>query len=213
MLGVVVGLEAEARLARRFPGAVDVAVGGGTSDGARRAAERLLAAGARGLVSLGLAAGLSPDVAPGSLIVPRRVRVEGMPFPTDRDLCRLLGGMTPHDLLHSERIIASIHDKQRLHQTTRCAALDMESGAVARAALAEARPFAVLRAVCDPAWRALPPVALVSMSPMGKLALGRLLASLGRHPGQLTGLAVLARDAWLARQALGNRISSIRSFG
>ncbi len=210
MIGIVVGMESEARLARRLPGEVEVAVGGGTPDGARRAAERLLARGATGLVSFGLAAGLSPDLPPGSLVVPRRVIVDGIALSTDRDLSRRLGGVTPHDLLHSERIVATAQDKQRLQQATRCAALDMESGAVARAALAEARPFAVLRAICDPAIRSLPPAALVALAPNGTIRLGQLIRSLARRPGQIASLTKLARDAARARRALLARIVSIR---
>ena len=150
MIGIVVGLGAEARIARRLGSHVEIAIGGGTADGARRAAERLLARGASGLISFGLAAGLAPDLAPGTVIVPRRVRVADATFATDSALNAALGGATPHDLLHSERVVVDAADKHRLYLASRCAALDMESGAVARAALAEARPFAVLRAVCDP---------------------------------------------------------------
>ncbi len=212
MIGIVVGLEAEARLARRLPGA-EVAVGGGTADGARRAAERLLARGAGGLVSFGLAAGLSPDLHPGTLVIPRRVIIDGIAFPTDRTLSRSLGGITPHDLLHSERIVATMHDKQGLFEATRCAALDMESGAVARAALAEARPFAVLRAVCDPVSRSLPPAALVVLTPGGRIEIGRLARSLARRPAQLGALLALAGDALEARRALLRRVRAIRSLG
>lgn len=206
MIGIVVGLGAEARMARRLGAHVEIAIGGGTSDGARRAAERLLARGASGLISFGLAAGLDPALAPGAIVVPRRVRVADAVFLTDGVLNAALGGATPHDLLHSERVVVDVADKNRLHQGSRCAALDMESGAVARAALAEARPFAVLRAVCDPAQRSLPPAALVATTPDGRIAFGRLLQSLGRRPEQIAALLRLARDAQLARRALLGRI-------
>lgn len=213
MIGVVVGLAAEGRIARRFQGDVEVAIGGGTADGARRAAERLLARGAKSLISFGLAAGLSPHLAAGAVVVPRRVVADGTTFTTDRGLSQLLGGATPHDLLHSERVVIAAHDKRRLHQESRCAALDMESGAVARAALAEARPFAVLRAICDPAGRSLPPAALVAMASNGDLEIGRLLRSLARQPLQISVLALLARDAFAARQALLRRVKTTGALG
>jgi hopanoid-associated phosphorylase len=206
MIGIVVGLEAEARLARRLPGAIRVAAGGGTAEGARRAAERLLAQGARGLISFGLAAGLSPDLLPGDVLVPRRVVIDGTFFHTDRRLCQTLGGVTEHDLLHSERIIATAEEKRRLFATTGCSALDMESGVVARAALAEARPFAVLRAVCDPADRSLPPASLVALSADGRIDVVRLLGSITRRPGQIGDLIILGRDAFAARDSLRRRI-------
>ncbi len=206
MIGIVVGLGAEARIARRLGTHVEIAIGGGTADGARRAAERLLARGASGLISFGLAAGLAPELAPGTVVVPRRVRIAETTFITDRALNAALGGATPHDLLHSERVVADAADKRRLHLASRCAALDMESGAVARAALAEARPFAVLRAVCDPASRSLPPAALVATTPDGRIALRPLLRSLVRRPEQIASLLRLALDAREARRALLDRI-------
>ena len=213
MIGIVVGLGAEARIARRLGSHVEIAIGGGTSDGARRAAERLLARGASGLISFGLAAGLAPELAPGAVVVPRRVRVADATFTTDSALNAALGGATPHDLLHSERVVVDAADKRRLHLASRCAALDMESGAVARAALAEARPFAVLRAVCDPAQRSLPPAVLVATTPDGRIALGQLLRSLGRRPEQIAALLRLAVDAHLARRALLGRIRGARLSG
>jgi hopanoid-associated phosphorylase len=212
MIGIVVGLAAEARIARRLPGHVEVAVGGGTADGARRAAEHLLRHGARGLVSFGLAAGLALELRAGDLVVPRRVLADGAPFATDRGLCKALGGSTPHDLLHSERVVVTAADKQRLLESSRCAALDMESGVVARAALAESRPFAVLRAVCDPASRSLPPAALVALSPDGEIGLGPVLRSLAGHPGQLPALLAVARDAYVARRALLARVRMIAAL-
>ena len=212
MIGVVVGLAAEARIAARLPGHVEVATGGGTAEGARRAAEHLLAHGASKLVSFGLAAGLSPDLTAGDLVVPRRVLADGTPFATDRALCKALGGPTPHDLLHSERVVVTAADKQRLLRITLCAALDMESGAVARAALAEAKPFAVLRAVCDPAVRSLPPAALVALSAEGGIGLGPVLRSLLGRPGQLPALLAVAKDAFAARRALLMRVRSIASL-
>lgn len=213
MIGIVVGLDAEARIAARLPGHVEVAVGGGTADGARRAAERLLGRGASALVSFGLAGGLSPDLSAGALVVPRRVFAGDASFATDRSLCAALGGATPHDLLHSERIVGAVEEKRRLFQETKCAALDMESGAVARAALAEAKPFAVLRAVCDPAGRALPPVAFLALSADGKVGLRAVTRGIARHPGQIATLVALGRDAYAARRALASRVRAIPRLG
>lgn len=213
MIGVVVGLAAEARIARRLPGHVEVAIGGGNADGARRAAERLLGRGASALVSFGLAAGLSPDLPAGSIVVPRRVLVGGASFTTDRTLATALGGSTPHDLLHSERIVGGVEDKRRLFEETRCAALDMESGAVARAALAEAKPFAVLRAICDPAGRSLPPLAFIALAEDGRVGVRRIAKSLSNRPSQIGSLLGLARDAWAARRALSLRVRKVASLG
>ena len=210
MIGVVVGLEEEARIARRLPGEIMVAVGGGSADGARRAAERLQAQGARGLISFGYAAGLSPALSPGTLVVPRLVITDSASFEADAALAAWLGGPTPHDLLHSERVVATAADKARLFARTGCAVLDMESGALARAALAERQPFAVLRAICDPAARSLPPAALLAIAGDGRVEIGRVLRSIMARPTQIPALLELARDSHRAKTALARRIRTLR---
>ena len=73
---------------------------------------------------------------------------------------------------------------------------------MARVAARHHLPFAVLRAICDPAERDLPPAALVALDQAGAIGLWRVLVSLARAPQQLPGLLALARDAAAARRAL-----------
>jgi adenosylhomocysteine nucleosidase len=70
-------------------------------------------------------------------------------------------------------------------------------------------PFAVLRAVCDPADRNLPPAALVALSAKGRIALARVAISILFRPQQIPGLIALARDASRARRALVGRVNQI----
>ena len=94
---MVVGLAAEARIARRLGWLV--AVGGGTAAGAKTAARSLADAGVDALVSFGLAGGLDPALRPGALIVPSAVIAGALHHPTDPGLSRALGGATPHAVL------------------------------------------------------------------------------------------------------------------
>jgi len=82
----------------------------------------------------------------------------------------------------------------------------MESGAVAAASAEAGVPFAVMRAVCDPAGRTLPPAALVALNSAGRLVAARLAMSILGRPGQLVQLFGLARDAAAARRALRSRV-------
>lgn len=174
-----------------------MAVGGGLPAGAERAAETLVAQGVTGLVSFGLAGGLDPTLRPGAIVMPARVRAGAAVFATSPLL-----GATKGDMLAGDRIIARAQEKQALFAATGAQALDLESGAVARVAARHGLPFAVLRAICDPAERDLPPAALVALDQSGAIGLLRVLASLARAPGQLPGLLALARDAAAARRAL-----------
>jgi adenosylhomocysteine nucleosidase len=206
-VGVVVGLAAEARIARRLGWMV--AVGGGTAAGADAAARRLADAGVEALVSFGLAGGLDPALRPGALIVPSAVIVAGVRHPTDPGLSCRLGGVTTHAVLCPEAIVATVEAKRRLHERTSAAAADLESGAVAQVATARGLPFAVLRAICDPAERALPPATLAALDAHGAIGVWRVIASAVARPGQLPALLTLAADAAAARRSLVARVRLI----
>ncbi len=199
-LGIVVGLAAEGRLAAPLGGTV--AVGGGGAEGAARAAAGLVAAGVGALLSVGLAGGLAPGLAAGSVLVPGVVLCGGVRHGADARLCAWLGGVTAGVLLGGDAVVASAAAKAALHVATGAVAVDLESGAVAEAAAAAGLPFAVLRVVCDPAERDLPPAALAALDGAGAIGAWRVLRSVAGRPGQVPGLLALARDAGRARGAL-----------
>ncbi len=198
-------MAAEARLARGLGGLVGI--GGGGADGAADAAERLLGQGALALLSFGLAGGLSPALEAGAVVVPASVLAGDQFWAVDPALAALLGEPAGV-LLAANGIIATREAKQAAWRRTGAVAADLESGAVAQAASRRRIPFAVLRAVCDPARRSLPPAALDALDARGRIQAAALLASLLRHPGQVAGLAALAREAAQARRALLARVAA-----
>jgi adenosylhomocysteine nucleosidase len=210
LIGFVVGLEAEARVARLF--GCKVAVGGGGASGAARAAAALVADGVTGLVSFGLAGGLAPGLAAGSIVVPERVMdAAGTVWPVSHALATRFG--VPRGvLLGVPDIVATATAKAMLFRQTGALAADIESGAVAAAA--GTMPdgglgFAVLRVVCDPADIDLPPAALTALDAAGQIRPLALLRSLASHPRQIAALIALGRDAATARRALLARVHSI----
>ena len=209
MIGVVTGLAAEARLARGLAARIDA--GGGDERGAEQAAERLVAAGCGGLVSFGLAGGLDPDLAPGSLVIPETIIAAGSEagLACDPALLRRLGGATQRALLGGGPVLASAAAKRDARARTGAAAVDLESGAAARIALRHGLPFAALRAVCDPAWRDLPQAALVALDAHGRIGPLRVLAAVARRPADIPALIALARDAARARRGLLARVRAI----
>jgi adenosylhomocysteine nucleosidase len=98
--------------------------------------------------------------------------------------------------------VADPSAKAALHLSSGAAAVDMESSVVAQAAARRRLPFAILRAIADPARRALPPAALVAMRADGGIDLAAILRSLAREPRQLPALARLRLDARRAFAAL-----------
>jgi adenosylhomocysteine nucleosidase len=201
---VVTGLVAEAHVADVPSGRV-IASG---ADPVRLEAEldRALADGAGAVLSFGLAVGLEAGKAPGSLVIPDEVVGLNDRYATDP---RWSERMRVALEIADRRPIAGVDapliraaDKLQLHQTTGAVAADMESCSAARLALQAGRPFAVLRVVCDPAERGLPPAAVVGMKADGRVNLFAVLASLLRHPGQLPDLMRLAAQARTAMRVL-----------
>ena len=200
-LGIVTGLIAEARLARPLG---RVLAGGGRPEAA---AETLARQGVHGLLSFGLAGGLDPALRAGDIVVAQSVLEGDRLTLTDPHLSARFG-VPAGTLLAGSAVAAEAGEKQRLFEQTGALAIDLESGAVARVAARHGLPFAVLRAICDPAGRTLPPAALVALDQTGAIGFLRVLAALARHPRQVPALIALARDAAAARAALQRRVCS-----
>jgi adenosylhomocysteine nucleosidase len=212
----VTGLAAEAKILRRRGIAVLATAG----DPARTAdcAERLLHDGADALLSFGLAGGLDPALAPGALLLPRRVLGEGGEiFSTDpawrervhRSLAALGLAADEGDLLGRAAIAATGAEKAKLRGQFGAAAVDLESHVAAAEARRAGRPFLVLRAICDPADFALPPAAFVGLDAAGRAAPGPVFLSLLRRPGQLGALLRLARHTRAALKSLARAAPAI----
>ncbi len=201
------GLAAEAKLLADFNVLVCAAgTGVGESDAA---ALKLINCGATALVSFGFAGGLDPILRPGSLVIPNHVTDGAVLYRCDEALVERFGGSTVDLLTGAGEIAATICTKAVLYRTTGAAAVDMESVAVARVALANGVPFAVMRAVSDPADRDLPPASLVAIDQLGRLMLVQVLASLLRQPAQLVDLVRLASNAAAARRTLSKHADRV----
>ena len=205
-LGIVVGLEAEARVVQGL--GAEVEIGGGDAEGAAAATSRLVARGVRSLLSFGLAGGLDPSLAPGTLLVPDVVLSRDGHWPTHPPLSAELGRVGGA-VFSGGAIVASAAAKRALFERTGAAAVDLESAAVAEEAARHAIPFAVLRAVCDPAGRSLPQAALLALDGQGRIGPWRVVRAALAHPRELPSLIALAADAARARRALMRRVVAI----
>jgi adenosylhomocysteine nucleosidase len=200
MLGFVVGLAAEARIAARF--GYPVLAGGGTPEGAAEAAKRLVGQGVTALISFGFAGGLDPALRAGTVVIPTSIWFDGRLYAAEPALAARFGGLTPHCLMAGTAVAADVTTKRRLHATTHAHAIDLESGSVVRVAQAHGLPFTVVRAISDAADRDLPPAALLALDRQGGVDLIGVLGSLLRQPTQLPALLRLALDVARARRAL-----------
>jgi adenosylhomocysteine nucleosidase len=198
----VCGLSVEARIARRagFPVVVGAAQ--------RRRTEALVAAalaGAECLVSFGIAGALSPALRPGDLVLSAEIVSEAGAWRGDAAWRQHVAaaaaaiGARGGRVLGADEILATPAEKARALARHAALAVDLESDIVARAAAQAGIRFAVLRAIADPAGRALPAAARIPLGAGGRPDLARVLLSLLREPRQVVALIALAHDA---RQAL-----------
>jgi adenosylhomocysteine nucleosidase len=223
-VGVLTGLAMEARCLRGT--GLLVACSGARPERGRAEVRRLLDEGVVGLVSFGLAGGLDPALRPGALVLAdavvlpdgRRLRVDAA---WRARLAEALGaghlpprplGSAPEGRLSptrgegisvagSGRLLVTAEEKRALREESGAVAVDMESHIVAEAAATAGLPFVVVRAISDPAGRALPPAALALVHPEGGIrlrALGKLLA----RPRELGGLVRLGLETRAALKAL-----------
>src|SRR3954452_12264116 len=115
--GIVVGMGAEARIARRsgFPVA--------TLSGAKA----LLDEGADGLISFGIAGGLAPGLKPGTLVVATEVNAgDGRRYPALDVVTASMTGAIRAPIVGAATIVAQAEAKQALYRQTGAAAVDLE---------------------------------------------------------------------------------------
>lgn len=189
MILAVVGLKREAKLLERF--GVGVAIG-----------MPQIAPGTHGIISIGIAGALAPDLDVGGAVIAERVVTADEIFQADAGWTARLAARLPAarigTILGRGTIADSAAIKATLRESSGADAVDMESHLAARAARAHGLPFAALRVISDRADRTLPPAALVAMRPDGGIALDRVLASVLRHPAQIPALIRTARDSQTA---------------
>ena len=190
----VTGLAKEAKLVG-IAGVVAVAGGG---DGDRLAARlNALHGDIRGVISIGLAGALSPLLKVGDMVIADQVITGTEKWDCHESWRVRLTSRLPFahqgQLFGSDVIIADAETKAGLHQATGALAVDMESQIAARFAAKRNLPLAGLRVISDDASHVLPPAALVAMKPDGGIALGRVLGSVLRKPGQVPALIRTAR--------------------
>jgi adenosylhomocysteine nucleosidase len=173
------------------------------------AAQSLVQAGAAALMSFGLAGGLDPTLAAGSVVLASEViSGDGARFPTEegwREELRLtLMSQRPiaaGKLLTRPQPIDRIADKAAAFRDTGAVAVDMESSSVAEVAAIHHLPFVAVRVVVDTAADALPP-SVVAASRGGHLRIRRLAGGLAAAPLDLIALIRLAQRYRAATRSL-----------
>jgi len=196
MILAVCGLLREARLLSRY--GVKVVIG--------NAIDAAMTLDTRGIISIGIAGALAPDLETGDAVIAERVVTACDAFETDAKwtarLAARLPGATIGAILGRNTIADDAEVKALLHDSSRAVAVDMESHLAAQAAHAHGLPFAALRVISDRADQSLPAAVQVAMRPDGSIALGRVLWSVAKRPGQIPALIRTGRESEKAFAAL-----------
>jgi adenosylhomocysteine nucleosidase len=200
----VTGLAREARIARRAR-AVPV-VGAGDAQLLTTRLEDAIRAGARGIVSFGIAGALAPLLRPGDIVIATHVVHGEERYPTDPKWTALLRQKLPLAtsaiLVGHGEIVSHIDGKRRLFAISGAHAVDMESHIAARIARKHNIPLVAIRTISDAASRGLPPAALVPLKPNGRIQLARVLGAVAKEPLQIPDLMTTGRESGKAFRAL-----------
>lgn len=163
-----------------------------------------------GVLSFGLAGGLSPDLRSGDLVLGSHVLEQSERHDVHGDWHSAIlsasestmrvrhGGITGHDV-----VVARAADKAALHAGSGGAlAVDMESHIAALYARKHGLPFAIIRVISDPVTRSLPPIASDALKPDGNIDMPKVLKGIARNPGQLPALIAAGFDSGRAFASL-----------
>jgi hopanoid-associated phosphorylase len=171
-----------------------------------KVADSAVRQGYRGMISFGVAGGLAAHLRAGDWVVASSIRESHTVRKTDavwsRKLLGLVDGAIHAPIVGVDVPVAEPAKKRELHKATGAAVVDMESHVVARVAAEHNLAVAAVRVVVDPAHRRVPPAALIGMRPDGRANVAAVLRDLLARPSQLSPLARIALDAFVARSAM-----------
>ncbi|MBT8471994.1 MAG: hypothetical protein KJN99_05275 [Marinicaulis sp.] len=202
---IICGLKSEADAVRSAVSGDDIRiyVSGANAVRAEELAQSACADGAKAIISIGVSGGLDPSLKPGQLIIGDEILSDckGAIFASDPFLLGALRKTQSFEdarvgrLFGADTIIVDAKEKAALFARTRAIAVDMESHGAARAAAEAKIPFVAIRAVADPADRALPKAALGAVAPDGSTLVAKTLGAAMRDPKQFPGLIRLGSDS------------------
>ena len=164
----------------------------------------------RTVVSFGVCGGLDPTLRPGDIVLGTEVVLDSESVTTDPALTQWLERRLVSSgeraicgkVAAAHEPVLTVEDKSALRAATGAVAVDMESFAAGRFAKACGAPFAILRAVSDPAERDLPPLVVAAVDPAGGVNVVALIRGLVGSPTQLSGLMAAALDSAAAFRVL-----------
>jgi adenosylhomocysteine nucleosidase len=172
----------------------------------------------RAVISFGLAGGLDPALRPGDVLIADDIVAGTRTWKANPDLASALQAALNEKALRcrftgADATVMTAHAKTALRVATNAAAVDMETHIAAEFAERAKLPWGALRAICDPASRALPPLATAGLKPGGGIDFAATLKSLAADPLQIPALIRTGIDTAIAVFALRRARGLLGSLG
>jgi len=217
-IGVVCGLSSEAKAVRQaYPDPrLTIKISGAHSGRAEKRAAELCDEGVGLVMSVGISGGLLPALTPGDLVVGSKIVThDGQNFECNERGLDLLTrshkarNINPSIIYGADEIIVSAAQKSQLYRDSGAKSVDMESHGVARAARQAGVPFLAIRAIADPADRALPSAALNAVNEDGTTRILPTLINALKKPHQIGDLMRLGADSEKALKTLRNNLGGL----
>lgn len=154
-----------------------------------------------GIVSFGVAGGLSPKLRSGDIVIASEIVAAKGRWVAAEGLSQALYGLPEGEhrivrgvLAGVEEVVLGSKAKAALRAKTGADAVDMESHIAARYAEQHSLPFAALRVISDPAHRALPEIAAAALKANGDVDVWKVMRGIARRPSQIRALVHSGRD-------------------
>ncbi|EKS28768.1 phosphorylase [Afipia felis] len=196
---IVTGLKQEARIAAG-PGLTVIC----SSSNPVQLREMMMSfdpASISGIVSFGVAGGLSPKLRSGDIVIASEIVAAKGRWVAAEGLSQALYGLPEGEhrimrgvLVGVEEVVLGRKAKAALRSATGADAVDMESHIAARYAEQYGLPFAALRVISDPAHRALPEIAAAALKANGDVDVWKVMRGIARRPSQIRALVHSGRD-------------------
>jgi len=162
--------------------------------------------GARGIISFGVAGGLSPKLETGDVVVASAVHTAEGIFRTCEAWSASLLAALPHarylPVFGAMGPVLTPLEKEALWNETGSATVDVESRDAAEVAAHYGMPYAVVRIVLDPADREIPLSALSGVDDAGNTCAKSLFKALAQRPQDIPGMLRIAAEGRKATQSL-----------
>ena len=211
-LGIIAALPAEAKcfqinkLSYKSPIEIEknvfLCISGIGYESSLNASKKLVKLNVDGLISWGIAGGISNSINSGDMIIARSVINQRNIYSTSHEWQKKIIShfkdssykIFDGDVVSTERICASFKEKMKLFKETKALAIDMESLGIAEIANASNLDFIIIRTIADNADSNIPKAVIKNIDNFGRINIGKFLASCLFHPTQIYEIILLAKN-------------------